>query len=59
MDLGAHAGFIVSAYAAMGVIMGGLIAWLVRDGLRQARALRELEARGVMRRSPRADDTQT
>lgn len=51
MDLGPHAGFILASYAAVAAVIGGLIAWLVYDGARQARALAELEARGVKRRS--------
>jgi hypothetical protein len=37
----------------MTLIVGGLIAWFVVDGRRQERALRDLEARGVTRRSSR------
>jgi heme exporter protein D len=53
MDLGPHAGFILASYAAMTFIVGGLIAWFALDGWRQERALRDLEARGVTRRSAR------
>jgi heme exporter protein D len=56
MDLGPHAPFIISAYAAMIVVLSGLIAWLVFDGWRQAKALEALEARGVTRRSAAAKD---
>lgn len=51
MDLGPHAGFIWASYAAVVAVVGGLIAWLAFDGKRQARALADLEARGVKRRS--------
>jgi heme exporter protein D len=51
MDLGPHAAFIVAAYVAMAVVLSGLVAWLLFDGWRQARALEALEARGVKRRS--------
>jgi heme exporter protein D len=51
MDLGPHAGFIWGAYAAVLLILGLLILWLVADGKRQERRLDELEARGVRRRS--------
>jgi heme exporter protein D len=51
MDLGPHAAFIVAAYAAMTVILTGVILWIVSDGRRQQRALEALEARGVRRRS--------
>lgn len=53
MDLGPHTGFILSSYAAMIVVVGGLISWFVLDGRRLERALRDLEARGVTRRSAR------
>ena len=56
MDLGQHAGYIWLSYAAMSIIVAGLIAWFVFDGRRQQRALRDLEARGVSRRG-RRDDT--
>jgi len=53
MDLGPHAGFIWSAYAAAAVVLSILLAWLVIDGRRQQRQISELEARGVRRRSDR------
>jgi len=52
-DLGPHAGFIVAAYGAAIVLVGGLSAWIVADYRRQLRQLAELEARGVKRRSSR------
>ncbi|MFN0218360.1 MAG: heme exporter protein CcmD [Hyphomicrobium sp.] len=51
MDLGPHAHFIWLSYAAVTCVIGALIAWLIVDGKRQARALGDLEARGVRRRS--------
>lgn len=51
MDLGPHAAFIWLSYAAVTLVVGGLIAWLLFDGRRQQRALADLEARGVRRRS--------
>jgi heme exporter protein D len=54
MDLGTHAAFIVTAYAAAVVIVGGLIAWVLLDHRAQLRKLAELEARGVTRRSGQA-----
>jgi heme exporter protein D len=51
MDLGPHAAFIVTAYAAAVVIVGGLIAWVLLDHRAQLRKVAELEARGVTRRS--------
>jgi heme exporter protein D len=51
MDLGPHAAFIVIAYAAAVVILGGLIAWVLLDRRAQLRKLADLEARGMTRRS--------
>lgn len=53
MNLGPHAAFIVTAYAAAAVVLGGLIAWVVLDYRAQTRKLAALEARGVTRRSDR------
>ena len=54
MELGPHAAFIWISYAAVGVALTALTAWLVFDGRRQQRLIDELEARGVRRRSDRA-----
>ena len=43
--------FIVAAYAAAVVVVGGLIAWVLLDHRAQRRTLADLEARGVTRRS--------
>jgi heme exporter protein D len=51
MDLGPHSAFIVAAYTAFAVIVGGLIGWLILDGRRQAKLLADFEAKGVRRRS--------
>ncbi len=51
MDLGPHAEFIWSAYAAAAVAIALLIFWLVMDGRRQARHLDELTRLGGGRRS--------
>lgn len=53
MNLGQHASFIVAAYAAAALLVGGLIVWITRDYVAQRRVLRELEERGVTRRSGR------
>lgn len=55
MDLGTHAAFIWLSYAAVTVVIGGLILWLIGDGRRQDAALKDLEARGVRRRSAGGD----
>lgn len=51
MDLGPHAGFIWASYAATAAVIGALVGWLLLDGRRQQKALSDLEARGVRRRS--------
>lgn len=51
LDLGPHAAFIWASYAIVALVLAGLILWLIIDGRRQTRALAELEARGVRRRS--------
>ncbi|MGH7949084.1 MAG: heme exporter protein CcmD [Candidatus Binataceae bacterium] len=53
MDLGPHATYIWASYSAVALVLAGLIAWLLLDGTRQKRALADLEARGVKRRSDR------
>jgi heme exporter protein D len=56
MDLGPHAGFIVSAYAVAILIVGAMIAWVMIDQRRQRRILDDLEARGITRRSGRSGE---
>ena len=53
MNLGPHAAFIVGAYGIAVLIVAAMIAWVSLDHRRQARALADLEARGVTRRSDR------
>jgi heme exporter protein D len=53
---GAHAGFIVAAYLVAGLVLAGMIGWVLLDGRAQRRRIADLEARGVRRRSaPRKD----
>ncbi len=52
--LGPHAAFIWAAYGTTILLVGALIAWIVREGRVQRRLLEELEARGMGRRSARA-----
>jgi len=54
MDLGPHAAFIVTAYAAAALVVVVLIAWVLIDYRAQKRNLDGLEARGISRRSDRA-----
>jgi heme exporter protein D len=55
--LGPHASFILTAYGVAVLVIASLIAWVVLDYRAQRRALGELEARGVTRRSGRAAET--
>lgn len=52
--LGEHAGFIVAAYGFVAIVLGATIALTLLDGAQQKRALAELEARGIRRRSDQA-----
>ena len=56
MNLGPHAAFIVTAYAAATAIVAGMIAWVTLDRRQLTRELDDLEARGVTRRSQRAGE---
>ena len=57
MDLGQHANFILAAYAAAILIIGGLIAWVLLDYRAQLRKLADMSARGVTRRSEQTPAT--
>jgi heme exporter protein D len=48
-----HLGFIVAAYAVTALVVAGLILWTIVDYREQRKALGDLEARGVRRRSSR------
>ncbi len=51
MALGPYASFIVTSYVLVTLVVVVLIAWIAADYRRQQRALHNLEARGVKRRS--------
>ena len=53
-DLGPHAGFILASYAAVVLVLGGLILTVILDHRAQKRALAALEQRGAGRRSGQA-----
>ena len=55
MELGPHASFIVIAYAMAVLVVAVLIGWVLFDLRAQRRTLGDLEARGVTRRSDRAN----
>lgn len=52
-----HFAFIAASYAVSLLGLGLLAAWLLVDNAAQKRALEELEARGVKRRSMAAPQT--
>jgi heme exporter protein D len=51
MNLGPYASFIVTSYALVTLVVIALIVWVAFDFRRQKKTLRDLEARGVKRRS--------
>ena len=55
MNLGPHAAFIVTAYAAAIAIVAGLVVCVVLDRRHLTRMLAALEAQGFTRRSSRAN----
>lgn len=52
MELGKHAVFIWSSYAAVVVILVAIAFWLWLDGRHHKTALADLERRGIKRQSP-------
>ena len=50
----AHLDFILAAYAAAVIVIGGLIAWVTLDYRAQQRTLAQLETQGFVRRSAAA-----
>ncbi|MCT4654198.1 MAG: heme exporter protein CcmD [Cohaesibacter sp.] len=51
--LGPYTGFIAASYGIVLLTVLVLILWIILDGKAQAKALAELEARGITRRSAR------
>jgi heme exporter protein D len=51
MNLGAHANFIIAAYAITALVVIGLIAWVEIDNRTLRQRLTKLKAQGVTRRS--------
>jgi heme exporter protein D len=49
--LGPYASFILAAYAAAIAIVVSLIGWIIADYRAQKRALHDMEAKGISRRS--------
>ncbi|MDD1523627.1 MULTISPECIES: heme exporter protein CcmD [Bradyrhizobium] len=54
MSLGPYASFIVTSYAAAALVIVILIGWVILDYRSQTQRLRELEQRGITRRSGRS-----
>ncbi|MBH5369269.1 heme exporter protein CcmD [Bradyrhizobium glycinis] len=54
MSLGPYASFIVTSYAAAALVVAILIGWVMLDHRSQTQRLRELEQRGITRRSGRS-----
>ena len=53
MSLGPYASFIVTSYVAAALVVVILIGWVMLDYRNQTQRLRELEQRGITRRSGR------
>ena len=51
-----HLGYIVAAYLAAALVIGGLTLWIIMDNRAQQRKLQQLEADGVRRRSAGGGD---
>jgi len=54
MSLGPYTSFIVTAYAAVALVLVLLIGWIMLDYRSQTQRLRELDEAGVTRRSGRS-----
>ncbi|TGN83496.1 heme exporter protein CcmD [Bradyrhizobium yuanmingense] len=54
MSLGPYASFIVASYASAALVVAILIGWVMLDYRSQTQRLRELEQRGITRRSGRS-----
>ena len=52
--MSAHALFVTAAYAITGVVLAGLIGWILLDQRARKRELAALEAAGVRRRSDKS-----
>jgi heme exporter protein D len=54
--LGPYTGFIAASYGVVFLTIFILILWIILDGRAQSKALAELEARGISRRSARKNN---
>ncbi|MBB4065271.1 heme exporter protein CcmD [Gellertiella hungarica] len=53
-----HAFYVALSYAASGIVVAVLVGWTLLDGRAQQRALKELEAAGIRRRSAARDQAE-
>jgi heme exporter protein D len=51
VQLGPHAGFILAAYGAAGIMVSILLVWVIVGYRAQRRELAELERQGISRRA--------
>ncbi len=56
-SLGPYVSFIVTSYLLVGLVVAGLVVWIRLDYQRHKQILRDLEARGVTRRSAQPPGT--
>ncbi len=52
--MSAHALYVTAAYAITGIVLAGLVGWILIDQRARKRELAELEAAGIRRRSDKA-----
>jgi heme exporter protein D len=57
--MSAHALYVTAAYGITGVVLAGLIGWVLLDQRARKRELAELEAAGIRRRSDKAKVSQS
>ncbi|WP_309082726.1 heme exporter protein CcmD [Chelativorans sp.] len=51
-----HLAYVAAAYGVSTLAIAGLIGWIIFDQSAQKRMLKELEARGIRRRSAKAPE---
>ena len=57
MELGEHAGFIITGYLLSFAVIVGLVVWSLTQSRRTHARIEELEARGIRRRSDKSGDS--
>ena len=53
-----HIAYVAAAYCISAIAIGALVTWILRDQTSQMRALRDLEERGIRRRSAGAEPSE-